>query len=88
MATNLEKQLQDAQNANQQKDEQILNLKAEKQELDNKLKDTSEDLKMTLDSWEENKKELEALQLQIEAYKKYETIEKVITKVKNLFIKK
>lgn len=69
-------------------DEQIETLRAEKQELSGKLSKASEDLETSKDTISTQSEQIEVLQLKIDTYKKYEVIEKVIQKIKNLFIKK
>lgn len=68
-------------------DEQIETLRAEKQEIAGKLSKASEDLETSESTVLTQSKQIEALQLKIDTYKKYEVIEKVIQKIKNLFIK-
>lgn len=68
-------------------DEQIETLRAEKQEIAGKLSKASEDLETSESTVLTQSKQIEVLQLKIDTYKKYEVIEQVIQKIKNLFIK-
>lgn len=69
-------------------DEQIETLRAEKQEIARKLSKTSEDLETSESTILTQSKQIEALQLKIDTYKKYEVIEKVIQKIKIYLLRK